>query len=90
MIKKIYHPVCGRSYYYALISKRFNKEIGGKMLRIKVYMCRHCAEEFSDLDIMEHEASASPIDITEMTSEERREFINKLYSKNKDSDGKPS
>lgn len=60
------------------------------MVTVKVYMCRHCAEEFSDLDILEHEANTPQVNIMEMSDEERREYINKLFSKNKDANGKPS
>jgi len=85
---KVYHPLCGRSYYYALISKRYTKEVEGKLLKVKVYMCRHCAEEFSDIDILEHEASRPRVDITATTPEERKEFIASLFKK--DSNVKPS
>jgi hypothetical protein len=88
--KKVYHPLCGRSYYYALVSKRYNKEVAGKILRVKVYMCRHCAEEFSDLDIMEHEANTPHVDITAMSDEERKAFIADLFKKKKEQDAKPS
>jgi len=58
------------------------------MVLIKVYMCRHCAEEFSDLDIMEHENSKPTVNLSEMSPEERKEFINNLFKK--DADAKPS
>lgn len=89
IMRRIYHPACGRSFYYALISKRFTKEIEGKLVKVKTYMCRRCGEEFTDLDIMEHEAGLPTVDITQMSDEERKEFINKLFKKNADN-SKPS
>jgi len=88
--KRIYHPLCGRSYYYVLISKRYKKEVEGRILHVKVYMCRACGEEFSDLNIMEHEANTPQVDITQMSPEERKEFIDNLFKKKKDNDTRPS
>lgn len=51
-------------------------------------MCRNCAEEFSDLDIVEHEMALPQVNLATMSQEERMAFINSLYKK--DNDAKPS
>jgi hypothetical protein len=93
ILRRIYHPACGKSYYYALIRKRHTKEItdanGQKsIVKVRVYMCRNCAEEFSDLDIVEHEMALPQVNLATMSQEERMAFINSLYKK--DNDAKPS
>lgn len=92
LLSRIYHPSCGRSYYYVLIRKRYKKEVEGRILHVKVYMCRACGEEFSDLDILEHESNLPQVsaNITEMNEEERMRFITSLFHKKKDQDAKPS
>jgi C4-type Zn-finger protein len=89
LVQRIYHPSCGRSYYYVLIRKRYKREVEGKVVNVKVYMCRACGEEFSDLDILEHENSLPQVDITQMSEEERKTFIEKLC-KGMKHDAKPS
>jgi hypothetical protein len=58
------------------------------MIHVKVYMCRACGEEFSDLDILEHENGLPQADITQMNEEERKKFIEDLCKGMKDA--KPS
>jgi hypothetical protein len=94
LLARIYHPSCGRSYYYALVRKRFKREVtdenGNKtVLLIRTFMCRNCAEEFTELDIMEHEAQKPQVSLSEMTEEQRMDFIRSLYPR-KEPDGRPS
>ena len=58
-------------------------------MRVRTFMCRKCAEEFTELDILEHEASRPQVDIMAMSPEERKEFIAKLFE-GKTNANKPS